>query len=88
MKIYKITLTKRVRKALKALEPDARVRISGAIELLRLNPVPPTSKRLVGTSNYRLRIGDHRVIYRIENEQLLILILTIGHRRDVYRYRG
>ena len=88
MKTYKITLTKRVRKTLKTLEPDTRARISGAIELLKLDPIPPSSKRLVGTSNYRLRIGDHRIIYRIESGQLLILILTIDHRRDAYRYRG
>ncbi len=61
-------------------------RISAAIELLRLNPHPPGAKKLEGEYDlWRIRVGTYRVVYTIEEERLLILVLKVGHRKDVYR---
>ena len=47
---------------------------------------PASAKRLVGRTEYwRIRVGSYRVVYTIEDDRLVILVLTLGHRRDVYR---
>jgi mRNA interferase RelE/StbE len=75
--------------ALKALQRLARPdqhRISKAIESLTQSPHPAGSKKLAGEENYwRIRVGDYRVIYTTEHGKLLVLVVKIGHRRDVYR---
>lgn len=64
--------------------PDAR-RIQGAIALLADDPRPPASRPLTGRPAWRVRIGDYRVVYTIEDDRLLVVVVTIGHPRDVYR---
>ncbi len=51
----------------------------------KIIPRPPVSTRLVYSPLYRMRVGDYRVIYRVEDEQCLILVIELGHRRDIYR---
>jgi mRNA interferase RelE/StbE len=70
-----------LRKIDRAMHP----RIQGAIALLAQNPRPPASRFLRGREGYRLRVGDYRIIYTINDGVLLIVIVTIGHRRDVYQ---
>ena len=60
-------------------------RMQGAIALLAQDPRPPASRPLQGREGYRLRVGDYRIIYTIDNGNLLIVVVTIGHRRDVYQ---
>lgn len=60
-------------------------RIQGAIALLATSPRPPGVKALKGRPGYRVRIGDHRVLYTIQDDVLLIVVVAIGHRRDVHR---
>jgi mRNA interferase RelE/StbE len=60
-------------------------RIQGAIALLAQDPRPPASRPLRGREGYRLRVGDYRIIYNINNGVLLIVMVTIGNRRDVYQ---
>lgn len=58
------------------------------IELLAENPRPPAAKRLVGGEReWRVRTGDYRVIYEINDGVLVILVLSVGHRREIYRDR-
>jgi mRNA interferase RelE/StbE len=53
---------------------------------LAANPRPPICKALNGLENtYRIRISDYRIVYKIEDQRLLVLVLQIGHRREVYR---
>ena len=75
----------RAQKALKKIVASDRQRINAAIELLRFDPIPPTAKRLTGRSDYRIRVGKYRVIYAFEGKKLVIVIIDIGHRRDIYR---
>ncbi len=84
MKPYKIEFRPKARKQLKSLDSVAQKRIQGAIELLKTNPIPPNAKKLKGRSDYRIRVGEYRVIYALKAGKLLILVIAIGHRRDVY----
>ncbi|MGD0691683.1 MAG: type II toxin-antitoxin system RelE/ParE family toxin [Acidimicrobiales bacterium] len=49
------------------------------------DPRPPASRPLRGRDGYRLRVGDYRIIYTINDRVLLIVVVTVGHRRDVYQ---
>ena len=56
-----------------------------AIDALAGDPHPPQSKRLTGRADYRLRVGDYRLLYTVDGGELTILVIDIGHRRDIYR---
>jgi mRNA interferase RelE/StbE len=75
----------RARKALQGLDAKNKARIFAAIELLRLDPIPKSALRLSGTSDYRIRVGDYRIIYTFKGERLVIVVIAIGHRREIYR---
>jgi mRNA interferase RelE/StbE len=53
--------------------------------LLADNPIPPKAKKLSGRDGYRIRVGDYRIIYEIQKNILVVLIIDIGHRREIYR---
>ena len=55
------------------------------MESLRDDPHPPVSVKLSGQEYYRVRQGDYRIIYQIENERLIVIVVKVRHRRDVYR---
>jgi mRNA interferase RelE/StbE len=84
---FRVELLPSAVKALESLPPVDRARIAGRIGSLRDNPRPPGSKALKGggAGLRRLRSGDYRILYRIRNEVLLVLVVAVGHRRDVYR---
>jgi mRNA interferase RelE/StbE len=82
---YQVQLSAHAARQLRKLDPTSRRRIQAAIELLATNPRPPAAKQLVGGSGeWQVRTGDYRVIYEIHDEELLVLVLRIGHRREVY----
>lgn len=85
MKTYRVELRPKARKQLRDLDSAARARVLGAIELLRTDPVPPNARRLKGRSDYRIQVGDYRLIYKFNAGKLIILVIATGHRRDVYR---
>jgi mRNA interferase RelE/StbE len=58
--------------------------VQAAIALLAEDPRPPASRPLRGRPAWRVRAGDYRIIYTIEDDVLLIVVVTLGHRRDVY----
>ena len=86
MAIYKIEWK---RSALKELEKLPRPMISkvvSAVDNLSSNPFPPGVRKLVGTEDiYRIRVGDYRVLYNIIENKLVIEIIRVRHRKDVYR---
>lgn len=85
---YRITLAPAAARQLRTLDPPARRRIQAALELLADDPRPPAATRLVGgAGEWRVRTGDYRVVYEIHDDVLLVLVLAVGHRREVYRER-
>ena len=82
---YRIELRPAAARALTQLDPVARRRVQGAIALLAQNPRPPATIALRGRPGLRVRVGAYRVIYTVEDSILLVLVITISHRRDVYR---
>jgi mRNA interferase RelE/StbE len=74
---------------LKALDRQTRGRIASRIEALAENPHPQGTKKIEGEDDlYRLRVGDYRILYQVKTKVLLVLIIGIGHRREVYRRIG
>ncbi|HLB79042.1 MAG TPA: type II toxin-antitoxin system RelE/ParE family toxin [Dongiaceae bacterium] len=83
---YRVDWLPAARRMLRKLDPATREHIVRAILLLEGDPRPPGAKKLAGRDNlWRVRIGDHRVIYAIEDDRLLVVVVTVGHRREVYR---
>ena len=72
-------------KELRRLSRQDQRRIAHAIDQLAENPRPPGSIHLRNRDGWRIRVGTYRVIYSIEDERLLVLVVKIGHRREVYR---
>ena len=85
MSKYSITISKQARKQLRDIPRKDRLRISGAIELLGDNPVPPKALKLTNRDGYRLRVGDYRIIYIFNSNRLIILIINIAHRSAAYQ---
>jgi len=84
--MYEIRLTKRVERQLAKLVPEVQVRLQIAIDALYENPRPDGVKKLKGKDNqYRIRVGDYRIIYTIEDQKLLIVVVQLGARSDVYK---
>ncbi len=85
MSVYRIEVRPAAARALRNLDPDVQPRIQGAIALLALDPRPPTARALRGRPGFRVRVGDHRIIYTINDDVLLVVVVALGHRREVYR---
>ncbi len=85
---YRVTLSPAAARQLRKLDAHVRRRIQAALELLAEQPRPPSATRLVGgAGEWRVRTGDYRIVYEIEDDHLLILVLRLGHRREVYESR-
>ena len=82
---YRIEYTSAASRAIERLPKSVAARVIARIELLATNPRPPGAVKLSGHDAYRIRAGDYRVIYAILDDQLLVLIVDVGHRRDIYR---
>ena len=81
---YRIEFAKGVRKDFKRLPKKDAGRILKKIECLSENPRPPESKKLTNDDSHRIRIGNYRVIYDIQDQVLVVLVLKVGNRKDVY----
>jgi len=85
--LYKVQFKPSAEKHFAKLAKVEQVKIFNAIELLAENPRPHGVKKLKSHSDlYRIRVGAYRVIYSIGNKLLLITVVKIGHRRDIYKF--
>jgi mRNA interferase RelE/StbE len=83
---YRLELKPSALKALAKVPPPHRQRIAKIIDRLRTNPRPRGSVKLAGLQElYRIRVGEYRVIYQVRDDVLLVLVVRIGGRGDVYR---
>lgn len=83
--MYRVAILRRAQKELGALAGDAYVRVRDAIGGLAQDPRPPGCLKLTGRDGWRIRIGDYRVVYEIDDNGRVVTVLHVGHRRDVYR---
>jgi len=81
---YRIELRPTAARALRKLDPHVRHRVQGAIALLAQDPRPPGARALQGRFGLRVRVGDYRIIYTVADDVLLVVVVALGHRSDVY----
>lgn len=81
---YEVLLAVSAQRDLKKLPPDTRDRIRAAMVALSKHPRGNTQK-LAGEDSYRVRVGDYRIVYRIDDKAREVLVARIKHRREVYR---
>jgi mRNA interferase RelE/StbE len=83
---YRILIKPSAVKEIEAISPKKdRQRIVGRITKLADNPRPPGCEKLSGQEKYRIRQGRYRIVYSIEDQDLIVYVVKIGHRKDVYR---
>lgn len=82
---YVVLISSAAKRAIGKLPKDVRIRVDQAIVALGDNPRPRGCSKLAGTSNgWRVRVGDWRILYTVEDNQLVVLVVEVGHRREVY----
>lgn len=82
----RVELTETAKKELARLPKPDQTRIGSAVNALAQDPRPPRCLKVAGVVGcWRIRIGHYRAVYEIHEERLLVLVIRIGHRRDVYR---
>lgn len=82
---YSVSILRSALKTLGSLPSGIQDRLITAIRRLGVNPRPPGVKKLSGREAWRIRVGDHRIIYEISDADLTVLVVDVGHRREIYR---
>lgn len=82
---YLVVIPPKVRRQLDRIPVPAVRRVTAAIESLADDPRPPGCLKMQGQSDYRIRVGEYRIIYEIKDRVLTVQVIKVGHRRDVYR---
>ncbi len=88
MASYRIEWKKSARKELKKLDKPIIPRILKLVETLAQDPYPPGSRKIIGArKTFRIRSGDYRIVYSVYEDVLIVQIIRVGHRKEVYRKR-
>ena len=82
---YRVLIKPSAAKELESTPKRDRLRIVERIQALSDNPRPPGCEKLSGQEKYRIRQGRYRVLYAVDDQELTVLVVKVGHRRDVYR---
>jgi mRNA interferase RelE/StbE len=82
---YKVEIKRSAAKELEQLPPKDRARVVTRIQSLATDPRPPGAEKLSGQERYRVRQGNYRILYEIHDDLVVVVVVKIGHRRDVYR---
>lgn len=85
MASYKIEVTRAARKAIEKLPKEAVRAVTAAIRDLVEDPCPHGYTKLSGQPGYRVRVGVYRIIYEIKDDVLVVVVVAVGHRKDIYR---
>jgi mRNA interferase RelE/StbE len=83
--MFRVVLSKSIQKQIDKLPRDVASRILGRLSNLEADPRPPDVKKLKGRDAWRIRVGDYRVIYEIYDRELQIIVVRVGHRREIYK---
>jgi mRNA interferase RelE/StbE len=83
---YRIEISPAAERQIRKLDRSVRRRIFQKLETLKAGPHPPGSEKLSGNDGfYRVRVGDYRIIYDIQDEITTVVVLKVGHRKEIYR---
>ena len=83
---YRVELNRRGLRDLERLDSQTGPSVLRAIESLASEPRPAQSRKLVGSyDSYRLRVGNYRILYEVDDSNSVVIVFAVGHRRDVYR---
>jgi mRNA interferase RelE/StbE len=82
---YQVLIKRSAEKELAALPVRAKERIDQRLLKLESDPRPRGVKKLQGQESYRLRVGDYRVLYSVDDQARQVMVYAVGHRRDIYR---
>lgn len=85
MPVYRLEFRPAALRFLESLPQKVRVRIVGKAEALTIDPYPPGVKKLSGSELHRVRSGDYRIVYEVQGGALVVLVVRIGTRGEVYR---
>ncbi len=83
--IYDIKIRKKAQKSLSKIPTPFQTNIIEKVRKLANDPFPPQNKKLTGREAWRIRVGNYRIIYEIFESKLVILVLNIGHRKNIYK---
>ncbi len=83
--MYTVSITRAAQKDLNSLSSVAQARVRAAIDALSNDPRPNSATQLRGSTSWRMRVGDYRVVYDIDDIDLVVTVIRVGHRREVYR---
>lgn len=82
---YSIEITRKAQKALSKIPGNYQDKIISTIHGLADEPFPPSTKKLSGREAWRIRVGVYRIIYEVHQDVLSIVVVLVGHRKDIYR---
>ncbi|MCK5543632.1 MAG: type II toxin-antitoxin system RelE/ParE family toxin [Desulfobulbaceae bacterium] len=85
MAVYKILFRKSVQKDFNPIPKKDLKKILDCIKALAEDPRPPGCEKLTGEGRYRLRQGRYRILYSIQDDELTVWVVKVGHRKDIYR---
>ena len=83
--MYRLNIKERAQKDVKKLAPSFRTRIAALIRSLAEEPRPSGAKKLTTKEEWRLRQGDYRILYTIDDKNKIVTVVRVKHRREVYR---
>jgi mRNA interferase RelE/StbE len=82
---YRIVFTASASREVNKLDASMRLRILARIHALSRDPRPPGALKLTGRESYRVRVSDYRIVYTVEDDVLVVTVIRVAHRREVYR---
>ena len=82
---YRVDIRPAAVRALRKVDHQDRPRIQAAIALLARDPRPPGARALRGRDGYRVQVGDYQILYTVDDGVLVVVVVTLGHRREVYQ---
>jgi len=82
---YSVLIKRSAAKEIEAVPKKDREKVVAKIQALATNPRPPGSEKLAGDDKYRIRHGDYRVLYEIDDATIVVVVVRVAHRREAYR---
>jgi len=83
--VYSVIVTRPAQRAIDRLPPQQATRVFAALRALATDPRPGGCAKLANSEDWRIRVGDYRIIYQINDKELVVTVIAVGHCRDVYR---